>query len=40
MVTLYEDLCKFMIISHSILGTVRNVSDISCREKKKNTFHF
>jgi len=37
--TLYEDLRKFMIISRSILRTVRNVSDISCRENE-NTFHF
>ena len=30
--TLNEDPCKFMIISHTILLRMRNVSDKSCRE--------
>jgi hypothetical protein len=33
MVTLHEDLCKFMI-SLSVLHIVRNVSDSYCRENK------
>jgi hypothetical protein len=33
--TLHEDLCKFMIISRSVLLRIGNVLDTSCRENEK-----
>jgi hypothetical protein len=36
--TLHEDLCKFMIISGSILRRIRNILDESCR-KNQNRFY-
>jgi hypothetical protein len=40
--TLHEDVCTFMIISHSVLLTRRmgNVSDKCCRETRKTHFMF
>ena len=36
--TLHEDRCTFMTISRSVLLTVRNVSDKSCRENQNTHF--
>jgi hypothetical protein len=39
-VTLHEDLCTFIIISHWILLRMRNVSDESCRDNENTHFVF
>jgi hypothetical protein len=36
--TLHEDLITLMILSHSVLLTMRNVSDKSCRENQNTHF--
>ena len=36
--SLHGDQCKFTIISHSVLLTVRNVSEESCRENQNTRF--
>ena len=36
--TLHEDLCTFIIMYHSILLTMRNISDKICRENEN--IHF
>ena len=38
--TLHEDQCTFLIISRSVLLTMRNVSDKSCRENQNTDFMF
>jgi len=38
--TLHEDLCTFLIISHSVLLRMRNVSDKSLRENQNTHFMF
>jgi hypothetical protein len=38
--SLHEDLCKFLIISHWILHTMRNISDKCCRENQNTRFMF
>jgi hypothetical protein len=38
--TLREDLCTFLIISHSVLLRMRNVSDKSLRENRNTHFMF
>jgi hypothetical protein len=38
MCTLHKDTCTFMIISHSILLRMRNVSDKCCRENQYTHF--
>ena len=38
--TLHEDLCTFMIISHSFLLRMRNVSDKRLRESQNTHFMF
>jgi hypothetical protein len=38
--TLQEDVCTFMIVSHSIRLGMRNVSDQSCRGSQNTQFMF
>jgi len=38
--SLHEDLCTFIITSHTILLRMRNFSDRSCREKQNAPFMF
>jgi hypothetical protein len=38
--SLHEDLCTFLIISHWILHTMRNISDKCCRENQNTHFMF
>jgi len=37
---MHEDLCAFMIISHSFFLRMRNVSDDTCRENENTHFMF
>ena len=37
--TLYEDQCRFLIISLSVLLGMRNISDKSCRENQGTHFY-
>jgi hypothetical protein len=38
--TLHEDQYRFLIISHSVLFRMRNVSEKNCRENRNNSFMF
>ena len=40
MCTLHEDLCKFMINSHTVFLRMRNVLDKICRENQNTYFMF